>query len=76
MGFQRGGALATAGSANLLLNALPIVAGVTLYHEAIPGGTLGAARVAAFGLVIAGAVLLARGEPTARPGTAPVEAAT
>src|SRR5207249_9049083 len=29
MGFQRGGALATAGSANLLLNALPIVAGVT-----------------------------------------------
>jgi len=68
LGFQRGGALSTAGSANLLLNALPIVAGVTLYHEGIPSGVLGGARIAAFTLVIAGAVLLARGEPAAEPG--------
>jgi hypothetical protein len=74
LGFQRGGALATAGSANLLLNALPIVAGVTLYHEAIPAGPLGAIRVAAFGLVIAGAVLLARGEPRAEPSLSQPEA--
>ena len=67
LGFQRGGALATAGSANLLLNALPIVAGVTLYHEGIPAGVLGGARIAAFTFVIAGAVLLARSEPSAEP---------
>ena len=69
LGFQRGGALATAGSANLLLNALPIVAGVTLYHEGIPSGVLGGARIAAFAFVIAGAVLLARSEPSAEPAT-------
>jgi hypothetical protein len=68
LGFQRGGALATAGSANLLLNALPIVAGVTLYHEGVPSGVLGGARIASFTLVIAGAVLLARGEAAAEPG--------
>jgi hypothetical protein len=68
LGFQRGGALATAGSANLLLNALPIVAGVTLYREGIPSGVLGAARIAAFAFVIAGAVLLARAEPAPEPG--------
>lgn len=68
LGFQRGGALATAGSANLLLNALPIVAGVTLYHEGIPSGFLGGARIAAFTFVIAGAVLLARSEPAPKPG--------
>lgn len=76
LGFQRGGALATAGSANLLLNALPIVAGVTLYQEGIPPGALGAARIAAFALVIAGAVLLARGEPSAQPEIPEAEAAT
>ena len=68
LGFQRGGALATAGSANLLLNALPIVAGVLLYHESIPSGPLGGARIAAFALVIAGAVLLARSEPSSKQG--------
>jgi hypothetical protein len=49
---------------------------VTLYHEAIPSGPLGAARIAAFSLVIAGAVLLARAEPSAEPGLPPAEAIT
>ena len=74
LGFQRGGALATAGSANLLLNALPIVAGVALFHEGIPSGALGGARIAAFTLVIIGAVLLARSEPSATPGISQAEA--
>jgi hypothetical protein len=60
LGFQRGGALATAGTATLLTNALPIVAGTTLYSEEIPGGTLGILRGFAFGLVVVGGVLLAR----------------
>ena len=59
MGFQRGGALATAGVATLLTNALPIAAATTIFHEPIPDGALGALRVLAFAAVVAGAVLLA-----------------
>lgn len=57
--FQRGGALTTAGLSTLLTNALPIAAGMVLFHEPLPSGVIGAVRVAAFGAVIAGAVLLA-----------------
>lgn len=60
LGFQRGGALATAGVASLLTNALPIVAGISLFHEAVPGGPYGPVRVTAFACVVAGAALLAR----------------
>lgn len=60
LGFQRGRALATAGLATLFTNALPIAAGIALFREPLPGGGLGAARVAAFALVTAGAALLAR----------------
>ena len=56
--FQRGGALTTAGLSTLLTNALPIAAGMVLFHEPLPSGLVGAARVAAFAAVIAGAVLL------------------
>jgi hypothetical protein len=68
LGFQRGGALATAGMATLWTNALPIAAGSVLFAEALPGGFRGAARVAAFACVVAGAVALAR--PEAPPGAA------
>ena len=60
LGFQRGGALATAGVASLLTNAVPIAAGVVIFHETLPGGPLGLIRALAFGLVVAGAALLAR----------------
>src|SRR5207253_4900946 len=40
LGFQRGTALATAGVATLLTNALPIVAGAALFREGLPGGAL------------------------------------
>ena len=60
-GFQRGGALATAGTSTLLTNALPIAGGIALFHERVPGGGLGALRVAAFALVVVGAAVLARG---------------
>jgi hypothetical protein len=65
LGFQRGGALVTVGLATLLTNSLPIAAGTFLFGEGIPAGAAGVLRVASFGLVVAGAVLLARpgGEP-------------
>jgi hypothetical protein len=62
LGFQRGGALATAGVASLLTNSLPIAAGVLIFHEALPGGILGVVRGLAFVCVVTGAALLARQE--------------
>ena len=59
LGFQRGGALATAGLATLLTNSLPIAAGTLVFAEPVPGGLAGAARVLAFAAVVAGAAALA-----------------
>ena len=59
-GFQRGGALATAGTATLLTNAVPIAAGVFLFNEHLPGGMLGVVRAVGFGLVVVAAAVLAR----------------
>jgi len=83
LGFQRGGALTTAGLATLWTNALPIAAGMFVFGDPLPGGALGAARVAAFAAVVVGAALLTRpgtdhvdriGEPR-RPGPEIVGAA-
>jgi hypothetical protein len=60
LGFQRGGALVTAGVATLLTNALPIVAGTVVFGERLPGGGLGVLRLGAFAAVVVGAALLAR----------------
>ena len=67
--FQRGSALTTAGLSTLLTNALPIAAGMVLFHEPLPSGWIGAVRITAFAAVITGAVLLAarRKEPEAGP---------
>ena len=70
-GFQRGNALVTAGIATLFTNALPIVAGMTIFDEPLPDGALGAVRVCAFSLVIVGAALLARQQRVS--GTAAAE---
>lgn len=68
LGFQRAGALATAGVASLLTNALPVAAGLALFGERLPGGALGLVRLAGFASVILGAGLLARRrEPLAAP---------
>jgi drug/metabolite transporter (DMT)-like permease len=57
-GFQRGGALTTAGLATLLTNALPIAAGMLVFREPFPNGWVGAVRIVAFAAVIGGAFLL------------------
>src|SRR5436305_3278937 len=68
LGFQRGGALPTAGLATLWTNALPIAAGMTVFGEPLPGGLLGASRIAAFGAVVTGAALLTRPEGASAAG--------
>ncbi|HVM57195.1 MAG TPA: hypothetical protein VMT74_07005 [Gaiellaceae bacterium] len=70
-GFQRGGALATAGVSTVLTNALPIVAGTVLYSEGIPSGAAGVARVAAFAAVVVGAALLAKADSEPEPQPVP-----
>jgi len=75
-GFQRGRALTTAGIATIVTNALPIVAGMTIFSEPLPDGWLGAVRVAAFVAVVAGAGFLARAagsEPEPAHGPEPLE---
>jgi len=69
LGFQRGSALTTAGLSTLFTNALPIAAGIALFHEQLPGGAAGDLRVAAFALVVACAGLLARPEQPRPDGT-------
>jgi len=60
LGFQRAGALTTAGIATLLTNALPIAAATAVLQEPLPHGTLRVVRIAAFLAVVAGGGLLAR----------------
>jgi len=68
LAFQRGGRLTTAGLAVLWTNALPIVAGSAVFAEGVPEGWRGGLRVAAFVLVLIGAVGLSRSaEPAAVP---------
>jgi hypothetical protein len=60
LGFQRGSPLATAGTSTLLTNALPILAGIVIFGEHLPGGAVGVLRVVAFACVVAAAALLTR----------------
>ncbi len=75
LGFQRGGALATAGVATLLTNALPILAGTVVFHEGLPGGAFGVLRVAAFAAVVSGAALLGRATQSSAPEPLPAPGA-
>ena len=61
LAFQRGRVLETAGSSTLVNNLIPIVGGIAVFHEPIPSGLPGVARVASFVAVVVGAVLLASG---------------
>lgn len=70
IGYQAGAALTVAGLATLVTNALPIAAGTVVLDEPLPGGVLGAVRVAAFVAVVTGAVLLARQQPRTGMATA------
>jgi drug/metabolite transporter (DMT)-like permease len=75
LGFQKGAALTTAGVATLFTNALPIIAGTTLYDEPFPSGELGVLRGIAFALLIAGGALLSRPKPEPEPDVSELELA-
>jgi hypothetical protein len=74
MAFQRGRVLQTAGLSTLVNNMIPIVGGVAIFHEALPGGAAGVLRIISFVAVVAGAVLLAHApepSPAGQADTAP-----
>ncbi len=62
LAFQRGSALATAGMSTLLNNALPIIAGIVVFHERLPAPPFGIVRAGGFVMVVVGAAMLARPE--------------
>jgi drug/metabolite transporter (DMT)-like permease len=76
LGFQKGAALTTAGVATLFTNALPIIAGTTLYDEPFPNGELGVLRGISFALLIAGGALLSRPKPDAPASVSDLELAS
>jgi hypothetical protein len=59
LAFQRGTALATAGVSSLLTNAVPILAGLVVFADPMPGGLAGVLRGLGFAGAVAGAALLA-----------------
>jgi len=71
LSFQRGSALATAGSATLLTNAVPILAGLTVFAEPMPGGPAGIARALGFAAAVLGAALLTATGRAGGVGSAP-----
>ena len=62
LSFQRGAAMATVGVSTLLTNVLPILAGLTIFAEHMPGGTAGVLRGLGFAGAVLGAALLAAAE--------------
>lgn len=73
--YQHGDALTAAGTATMVTNALPIVAGFVLFHETLPHGIGAVAQIAAFACLVASAVALGRqqaprtSEPVAEPAS-------
>ncbi len=59
LSFQRGTALATAGVSTLLTNVLPILAGLIVFAEHMPGGVAGVVRGVGFAGAVLGGTLLA-----------------
>ena len=67
LGLQRGRPLETAGSANLLTNALPILAGSVFYAEPLGTGAGEILRLLSFASVVADALALALAQAPIRP---------
>jgi hypothetical protein len=59
LSFQRGTTLATAGMSTLFTNVLPILAGLTVFSERMPGGAAGLLRGLGYAGAVLGATLLA-----------------
>jgi hypothetical protein len=59
--YQHGDALTAAGTATMVTNAVPIVAGFVLFGEMLPHGIRAVAQIAAFSCLVVSAVALGHG---------------
>jgi drug/metabolite transporter (DMT)-like permease len=73
--YQKGDALTAAGTATMVTNAVPIVAGFVLFGETLPHGIRAASQIAAFTCLIASAVFLGRKDAPSPPAPTPRAAA-
>jgi hypothetical protein len=70
--YQQGDVLTAAGTATMVTNAVPIVAGFVLFDELLPHGTRAVLQVAAFACLVVSAVALGRQDaPPASDQAAP-----
>jgi len=69
--YQHGDALTAAGTATMVTNAVPIVAGFVLFGETLPLGTRAALQIAAFACLVVSAVALGhpQGPRDRQPGS-------
>lgn len=58
--YQAGDALTAAGTATMVMNVVPIVAGFVIFGETLPSGYRAVLQIAAFAVLVLSAVLLAR----------------
>jgi hypothetical protein len=78
--YQQGDALTAAGTATMVTNAVPIVAGFVLFDETLPRGPRAILQVAAFACLVVSAVALGRqdappaGDPPSREPAEPAAA--
>lgn len=70
--YQHGDALTAAGSATMVTNVVPILAGFVIFQESLPSGFLAVLQVAAFAALVMSAVLL--GQRQAPPSQTPAPA--
>ena len=74
--YQKGDVLTAAGTATMVTNAVPIVAGFVLFGETLPHGIRAVAQIAAFTCLIASAAFLGRKDaPSAAPAASPASGA-
>jgi hypothetical protein len=71
--YQHGDALTAAGTATMVTNVVPILAGFVIFHETLPGGFLAVLQVAAFAALVMSAVLLGQRQAPRSQTPAPVE---
>jgi hypothetical protein len=70
--YQEGDALTAAGTATMVTNVVPILAGFVVFYETLPSGYRAALQIAAFAALVLSAVLLANKQarsqkPTVQP---------
>lgn len=69
--YQEGDALTAAGTATMVTNIVPILAGFVVFYETLPSGSRAVLQIAAFAALVLSAVLLANKQAPGQKSTGP-----